>query len=139
MPPTDDESPAVDRPVLEYVRDHLRGLRQFETVRLTDDGHLALRATLSGDYYPGETTATLTVRWFRNDDFGVHYREQRADGRWECRWDRHPNTHNDRDHYHPPPDALTPGEDDAWPTDYRDVLGLVIDEIESRIETLWDR
>ena len=138
MPPTDAEAPPVDRPVLEYVRDTLRQTRQFESARLVDDGNLALRATLATTCDPAATTATPTVRWFTSDDFGVHYREERPDGDWECRWDRHPNTHNDRDHYHPPPDAATPGVDESWPGDYRDVVGLVLDRIERRIESLWE-
>jgi len=33
---------------------------------------------------------------------------------------------------------MTPGEDASWPTDYRDVLRLVLNEIEGRITQLWD-
>lgn len=41
------------------------------------------------------------------------------------------------DHFHPPPDASTPGEDADWPVDYRQMLRLVLDEIEGRITELW--
>jgi len=94
---------------------------------------------LATSYYPASVDeATLTVRWYTNDDFKLHYREQHADHTWECRWDRHPNPHNTRDHFHPPPTAPTPGDDDSWPTDHRDVLRLVLDEVEDRIAALWD-
>lgn len=142
MPPTSDGgSPApIDRPILEYIRDRLETTRQFTGVELTEaDGHLELRAVFADDYYPaGITETTLFVRWYTNDDFTIHYREHHDDGDWECRWDRHPNPHNTRDHFHPPPDAATQGDDETWPDDYRDVIGLVLDEIEARIHALWN-
>lgn len=129
----------IDRTVLEQLRDRLRTTDQVVDARITDsDGHLELQVTLSEAYYPDETTATLTVRWYVNDDFSIHYRESGTGDR-ECRWDRHPNPHNDRDHFHPPPDAATPGEDESWPEDYRGVIRLILDEIESRIQRLWER
>jgi hypothetical protein len=141
MVPVDDGgSPApIDRPVLELLRDRLRTTTQVTEASITDsDGHLELRATLADAYYPdsGER-ATLTIRWYTNDDFKIHYREVR-DEDWQCRWDRHQNPHNERDHFHPPPNAETPGEDAMWPDDYREMLGLVLDEIERRIGDIWD-
>jgi hypothetical protein len=38
----------------------------------------------------------------------------------------------------PPPAAPTPANDASWPTDHRDVLSLVLDEIEERIAALWN-
>ena len=141
MVPTSDEgSPApIDRPILEHLRDRLETTRQFVNVRITDeDGHLELRATLQETYYPDEVIAAeLFVRWYTNDDFKIHYRERHSSGEWECRWDRHPNPHNTRGHFHPPPTAQTPGRDEQWPDDYRDVIQLLLDEIERRIQVLW--
>jgi hypothetical protein len=89
-------------------------------------------------YYPESVAkATLDVRWYTNDDFKIHYRERHPDHAWECRWDRHPNPHNARAHFHPPPAAQTPGEDADWPTDHLNVLATVLADIEKRIETLW--
>lgn len=141
-PAEDGRSPApIDRPILGFLRDRLQATRQFTLVEITSrDGHLELRGTVGREYYPDPVqTAVLSVRWYTNDDFTIHYREDHADTGWQCRWDCHPNPHNTRDHYHPPPDAPTPGEDADWPTDYRDVLGLVLDDIESRIQSLWNR
>ncbi|WP_276299512.1 hypothetical protein [Halorussus lipolyticus] len=139
-PPTGDgASPApIDRPILELLRDRLDTTQQVETATITDEGHLELRVGLSDAYYP-ETVreARLAVRWYENDDFKIHYREVREDGDWECRWDRHRNPHNERDYFHPPPEAQSPGEDASWPTDYREVLRFVLDEIEDRVQTLW--
>lgn len=139
-PPTGDgASPApIDRPILELLRDRLETTRQVETATISDDGHLELQVGLSDEYYPeGVQAVSLAVRWYANDDFKIHYREVHEGGSWECRWDRHPNPHNSREHFHPPPDAPTPGEDASWPTDYREVLTLVLDEIEERIRVVW--
>ena len=142
-PPTGDGgSPApIDRPILGFLQSRLAATRQVESATTTaDSGHLELAVVLAAAYYPASIDeATLTVRWYTNDDFKIHYREVGAGGSWECRWDRHPNPHNTRDHFHPPPAAPTPGVDDSWPLDHRDVLTLVLNEIEGRITDLWDR
>ena len=85
-------------------------------------------------------SARFEIRWYRNDDFNVHYQEEWRDSVWKCRWDRHPNAHNSRDHFHPPPAASrTDAKNAQWPGDHRDVSRLVLDRIEERIETLWER
>lgn len=141
VPPTDSGgSPApIDRPILEFLRDRLETTSQVERAVVTDArGHLELRVDLADEYYPTSVqAANLTVRWYTNDDFTIHYREVHDHRDWECRWDRHPNPHNAREHFHEPPDASTPGEDASWPTDYREVLTLVLDRIEDRIADLW--
>jgi len=128
-------SAPIDRPVLELLRERLLTMEQVATARLTDEaGHLELLVAISADYYPDPgTTATMTVRWYTNDDFSIHYREARRDGDWACRWDRHPNPHNEREHFHPPPD-----EDESWPDDYRGVIRFVLGEIEARTERRWE-
>jgi hypothetical protein len=142
VPPTGDgRSPApIDRSILGFLRTRLAATRQVEQATITDEsGHLELAVVFVSAYYPPSVDeATVTVRWYTNDDFKIHYREVHIDGSWECRWDRHPNPHNTRDHFHPPPAAPTPGADDSWPVDHRDVLTLVLDEIEQRITHLWD-
>ena len=136
VPPTGDGgSPApIDRPILEFLQTRLQATNQVTEAVITDaHGHLELRVTLSSSYCPESVEeASLTVRWYTNDDFKIHYREVHAESAWECRWDCHPNSHNTRDHFHPPPAALTPGDDASWPTDYRDVLRLVLDDVKER-------
>jgi hypothetical protein len=136
---TADGDAPVGRPVLELLRDRLRTTDQVTTARITDDqGHLGLVVIFSDDYYPGaETAATLIIRWYTNADFSIHYRESRRDSDWECRWDRHPNPHNEREHFHPPPDVATPGKNRSWPDDYREMLRVVLQKIEDRIDHLW--
>jgi len=139
-PVGDGRSPApIDRPVLDFLQTRLQSTKQVIRAVVTDEhGHLELRVTLSQSYYPDSVgDAHLSLRWYTNDDFKIQYREVYPDGAWECRWDRHPNPHNSREHFHPPPTASTPGEDASWPTDYRDVLRLILGDIEDRIASLW--
>lgn len=141
VPPAGDgRSPApIDRPILEFLQTRLQATNQVAQSTITDaSGHLELRVTFEASYYPATVDeASLTVRWYTNDDFKIHYREMYPDTAWECRWDRHPNPHNSRDHFHPPPVAPTPGENASWPADHRDVLRLVLDKVEERITELW--
>jgi len=130
----------IDYPILEFLQLRLQATSQVARAIITDaDGHLELRITLTPSYYPESVAeASLIVRWYTNADFKIHYREVHPERTWDCRWDRHPNPHNTRDHFHPPPAAPTPGDDASWPTDHRDVLQAVLDEIETRIAELWD-
>jgi len=141
VPPTGDGgSPApIDRPILEFLQTRLQATRQVSQATVTDaSGHLNLHVGFAPSYYPTAVDeARLTVRWYTNDDFKLHYREQHTDRTWECRWDRHPNPHSTRDHVHPPPTAPTPGEAATWSDDHRDVVALVLEEIEARITALW--
>ncbi len=82
--------------------------------------------------------ASDQIRWFETDDFSVQYAEQyRTGNSWECRWDRHLNDHNTREHFHPPPDAPTPGEDENYPDEWRDVLAAVLTRLDEQIEAFW--
>ncbi len=142
MVPVDDgASPApIDRSILEQIQSRFAGSRMVETAEIVADGKLHLRIALSDDYYPDDISARFEIRWYRNDDFNFHYQEAYQDSAWECRWDRHPNVHNSRDHFHPPPPASrTDAEDAQWPRDHRDICRLIFDDIEERIETLWEQ
>jgi hypothetical protein len=137
----DGGSPApIVCPILEFLQTRLEATRHVSRATITDSsGHLELHVVLSPSYYPTVVDdAQLRIRWYTNDDFKLHYREEYSNRAWECRWDRHPNPHNSRDHFHPPPTAPTPGDDASWPTDHRDVVALVLDDIEDRIAVLWD-
>jgi hypothetical protein len=83
-------------------------------------------------------SARLEIVWFENDDFSLHYHEDHESGTFDHRWDRHPSSHNTRDHIHPGPDAPTPGDDQAHPEEWRDVLSLVLSEIEDRQRAFWN-
>lgn len=102
-------------------------------------GHLELLVQFRPNYYPQSVDeATMSVRWYTTDDFKIHSQEAHSEGVGKCRWDRHPNPHNTRAHFHPPHDARTPGVDESWPSDYRDVLLLILAELEERITKLWN-
>lgn len=97
-----------------------------------------LRAVCDESRYPPTVeTARLDIRWFASDDFSIHYVEMMAADRWECRWDRHPNPHNARLHFHQPPT----GDDIAdltWSSLHPiDVVSTVVAAIEQRIEQHW--
>lgn len=142
MVPTDDgASPApIDRSVLERMRSQFIGSRLIESAEILEEGKQYLRVELSSDYYPSTVSTRFEIRWYRNDDFNVHYQEDRQNKPWKCRWDRHPNVHNSRDHFHPPPAASrTNAQDAQWSDDHRDVCRLVMDYLEERIEILWEQ
>ncbi|GAB3041530.1 hypothetical protein [Natronobiforma cellulositropha] len=65
-----------------------------------------LELELDDTRYPASVTEVrLDVHWFVGGDYTVHYLERHEEGRWQCRWDRHPRPDATRAHFHPPPDA----------------------------------
>lgn len=131
----------VDPDVLDRIEGYLDGSERFSDVAVRPThAPRSIRAEYDLGYFPPSVThASLEIRWFETDDFNVHYSEQYSDGeQWECRWDRHPNDHNTRDHFHPPPAADTPGEDDEFPRDWREVMTLVLAELDTRVKSFWE-
>jgi hypothetical protein len=142
-PPADppDTGP-IDAEILDRVVARLDRSARFDDVHLRPVyAPNAVVADYDLGYFPsGVTRASLRIRWFETDDFSLHYVEQyRTGDSWECRWDRHPNDHNTREHVHPPPDARTPGEDSDYPDEWRDVLAMVLARLDERIEAFWSR
>lgn len=139
---SDDESVAadvggIDSEVLEQIGRHLdRSHRFTEVVFQPDYAPSSVVADYDLGYFPAAIDrAFLQIRWYETDDFSVHYSEQYDDGdQWACRWDRHPNAHNLRSHFHPPPDAETPGDDAEFTGDWRDVLSHILKGLDDRIE-----
>lgn len=141
MVPIDDgASPApIDRSVLDWMRSRFAGSRMVDSAKIVEEDNLYLRIELSGEYYSGEVSARFEIRWYRNEEFNLHYQEDHRDSTWKCRWDRHPNTHNSRAHFHQPPTASRIDAEDAqWPNDHRDVCRIVLEYVKNRIETLWE-
>lgn len=127
----------VDMEILDRIAAHLSRSDRFDDVQTRPPyAPNAVVADYDLGYFPGGVTrAYLRIRWFETDDFSIHYSEQyRADNSWECRWDRHPNDHNTREHFHQPPDTPTPGEDENYPDEWRDVLTTVLNNLDARIE-----
>jgi hypothetical protein len=89
-------------------------------------------------FYPQRVrSARLEIVWFENGDFSLHYHEEHQEGEFDHRWDRHPSDHNTRDRVHPGPDAPTPGDDASRPAEWRDVLSMVLGEVEARQRAFW--
>lgn len=135
----DDSVPEIDRGILEPVRDRLHTAPQIETaVIVVAEGQTELEATLTPKATPSRIERRfLDIRWYTNGDFRIHYQEDWRDRTWCQRWDRHPNEHNDRDHFHQPPAGATPGEDRTWPGEFQAVLKLVVDGVRTRTDSLW--
>lgn len=98
-----------------------------------------LEVQVDEDQYPDSVVAArVDVRWFTTGDFSFHYVESHADeARWECRWDRHPNGHNSRVHFHEPPFADDASDLSLPSLHPLDVYSTVLDAVEERIESLW--
>lgn len=130
----------INTEILDRLAAHLARNDRFDDVQ-TRPAYAPNAVVVDYDlgYFPGEVErAYLRIRWFETDDFSIHYSEQYRTGYvWECRWDCHPNDHNTREHFHPPPDASTPGDDAEYPADWRDVLGTVLTRLDGRIEAFW--
>lgn len=141
MPDEDQAVGAIDTDVLDRIGARLSGSRRFQSVSFRPEyAPNAVVADYDRGYFPAAVErAYLRVSWFDTDDFNVHYSEQYESGTlWECRWDRHPNEHNTREHFHPPPDAATPGDDTQYADDWRDVISQILTALDERIESFWD-
>ncbi|MFC7199699.1 hypothetical protein [Halospeciosus flavus] len=95
--------------------------------------------SFEASYFPNVVdTANLEFRLRLNGDFNFQYREDWSGESWTCRWDRHPNSHNRREHFHIPP---RPQEENAIDADFPDnpneILKLILETIENRINDLW--
>ncbi|WP_199897075.1 hypothetical protein [Halarchaeum acidiphilum] len=96
-------------------------------------------ADLETSYYPDVVDSSrLELRVRLNGDFNFQYFEDWSGEQWSCRWDRHPNTHNTREHFHVPPDPHEEAAVDAsYPSESSDVLRCVLETVERRINDLW--
>jgi len=130
----------VDFDRLNAVRERFAATGRFS--RINDRPAFAperLVCVYDQRFYPERVRAArLEIVWFENGDFSFHYHEDHETDEFDHRWDRHPSNHNTRDHVHPGPDAPTPGEDTSHPSDWRDVLSIVISEIEDRQRAFWE-
>lgn len=134
------DSAPIDLDVLDDMRKYLARSNRFEDVEwrpaYAPDSVVCIYG--SGLYPVTVDEAFLQITWFKNDDFYVHYQENWADsGEKKCRWVRHPNDHNTRDHYHPLPDAATPGQDESYSRNWKDVVSRVLQDVDERIEAFW--
>ena len=144
VPPTEDSGPdstgPPDRQTLRLLERQLAtDSLVAETVFEPDPYEpQLLRAVLNAGQYPESVTAVrVDIRWFTTNDFSIHYLEARDGDHWECRWDRHPNTHNTRLHFHQPPTGNDITDLELSSLHPLDVYSTVFDAVEQRIGSLW--
>lgn len=144
-PPAAGDPPLTgppDRQTLRLLKRRLRDEPIVATTAFEPDSYepQLLRASFEAARYPPAVeTARLDVRWFTTGDFSVHYLETTTDGsRWECRWDRHPNPHDARVHFHQPPDGVAVVDLSLSSCHPLDVASTVLAAIERRLGRLWD-
>lgn len=143
-PPTESPQESTGPPDRQTLRLLERHLAKDSLVADTvfdpnaHEPHL-LRASLDASRYPTSTeSARLDVRWFESGDFSIHYVESSPNGgRWECRWDRHPNDHNTRLHFHRPPDGDAVADLSLPSLHPLEVYSTVLTALEQRLETQW--
>ena len=137
-----DRSRSVDEATLRYLarafgrRTEVRRTSLFPTTKLE-----SLVVTLDVDYYPEQIDdVSLEIRAYTNGDFHVSYHETRVGDRRGCRWDRHDQPHNARDHYHPLPDAGTAAAvDRSYATELTRVFEeTVLPWVDDRVGVLWE-
>jgi len=93
---------------------------------------------LEPDYFPDPVTAvTLRVKHVERSTVKTHvtYEENWSGDRWTCRWGRHENSHNSRDHFHYPPSR----DDNDDPYAYDADLGRDVLLMETPIEFVLER
>lgn len=142
MIPRDEPSSTgpPDRQTLRLVESLLTDEPLVATTEYEPDSYepRILHALCEESRYPATVeTARLDIRWFVSGDFSLHHIETMADDRWECRWDRYPNPHNARLHFHQSPngDNIV---DLTWSSPHPiDVLSTMIAAIEQRIDRHW--
>jgi len=137
----DAGGPSASSAVLRDMQSYLVRSSRFERVDCEPEpSPNSLKCYFDMGYYPPHLEAVyLDVTWFTNNDFSIHYQEVYTDGeKWNCRWDRHPNTHNSREHFHPGPDAdRSDAVDESYPVDWRYVIEHVLIETEERMRGFW--
>lgn len=111
-------------------------------VDVDDGGRRELRTDLDLEYYPATVEkAVIYIQWHTNDDYTFHYRDNRETGdAWQCRWDRHPHTHNaTREHFHEPPTAAEePITDSVRTIEPHHLFTRTMGNVNQRISQLWE-
>jgi hypothetical protein len=102
-----------------------------------------VKLILDTNYYPKPVTdAHIIVNHSKNkkSSTSITYIEDWSGESWKCRWGRHSNTHNSRDHFHYPPDAGSNTNPRAYDANYGKNVQMVkvpADFIMKRVNYLW--
>jgi hypothetical protein len=142
VPGPGDATPTVDAETLRYLSRILGRQPEVQATSLSPANRQeSLVVVLEDEYYRDAVDeARLEVRAYTNGDFHVSYVESYLGEPRRCRWDRHDQDHNSRDHVHPFPDAGTSGaEDRDFPTDLTALLEqVVLPWVEARLGEIWE-
>ncbi|WP_436903759.1 hypothetical protein [Halovenus halobia] len=137
-----DASRTVNESLLAHLQSLLSRLPEVATTSLFPrHKQETLVIELETAAYPDAIEGVhLEIRAYTNGEFHIAYLERYLGERRQCRWDRHNQDHNDRDHFHPLPDASTAAaEDREFPQDLTAVLrDVVLPWVEQRFGDLWD-
>lgn len=141
-----DEAPSssrrLDEETLRYLARVLGAQREVARTSLFPANRQeSLVVEFDPRYYPESIQAvSLEIRLYTNGDFHVTYLEDHLGTHRLCRWDRHDQDHNDRDHFHPLPDAsTTSAQSREYPTDVTTVLRMtVVPWIHERLGDVWN-
>ncbi|RLM83862.1 hypothetical protein D3D02_16340 [Halobellus sp. Atlit-38R] len=134
------QSDELNEELLRILGQHLASLSVIATVQyFPAEKKDRVVAQLVESYYPEEIdTARLELRFRMNGDFNIQYIETWDSEQWACRWDRHPNTHNTREHFHQPPRPReTTALDASYPSEPSDILRVVLETLKQRINAVW--
>lgn len=134
---------AIDDRVMRDVADEWRGLELVTgiAVRPRNKPNKVV-VDLEADYYPEQVREVFVeFEVHANGDFFVTYREEweRRSDDYQCRWDRHDNDHNSRDHYHEPPDCENAVDRDDFPKYPFEMTELVLEFVERRWATAFEK
>ncbi len=134
------------RQVNEALLEHLQGVfavlpRVVHTSLFPANKQETLLIQFETTPYPADIDAvSLEIRAYTNGEFHISYLERYLGELRRCRWDRHEQPHNSRDHFHPLPDARTENAQNCtFPPDVTTVLQkIVLPWIDERLGACWE-
>lgn len=137
----DDSVGTLDEATLRVAVDRLRKLTLVEqVVAFPAEKPESVVAQFDCRHYPALVDSVrLELRAYDDGRFHVTYRECQAGRDWMCRWDRHDNPHNARDHFHEPPDASGDAVDRAYPDRFLATLGDILAFVDDRVGAVWEQ
>lgn len=132
----------VDDRVMRDVADEWRGLGWVSEISVRPHNRPnKVVVNLESDYYPSDVRRVFVeFEVLVNGDFFVTYREvrERQSDDYQCRWDRHDNDHNSRDHFHEPPGCDDARDRDDFPKYPFEMTELVLEFVEKRRGTAFE-
>ena len=140
----DDSDPTrtVDEALLRYLGRVLGRQQEVSgTTLFPANKQETLLVSLNSAYYPELVDEVwLELRVYTNGEFHVSYLEDYGGDLRRCRWDRHGQDHNTRDHFHPlPVAATTDAEDREFPPEVTALLEtVVLPWVDSRLGEIWE-